>query len=399
MGTIFVNGSKCDLCGKCVEACPFNAISIAGNVVEISAACKLCGLCIKSCPQGALELVEEKRPLIKKDEWKGILVYVEHIEGQIHPVTRELIGKAQELAGKIGHPVFAVFIGHRIFDKAEELLAYGVDKVFVYDYEQLAYFKADNYANVFEDCIRRTKPSIVLVGATSIGRSLAPRLSTRFRTGLTADCTVLDVRDNTDLVQIRPAFGGNIMAQIITRNNRPQFATVRYKVMNPADCVSAPKGTIQKCLADKSLLDSRIKVLNVRKKEKEPDITDAEVLVAAGRGLKDKKDLALVEELAELLGGQMAVTRPLVEEGWAHYTRQIGLSGRTVKPKLIITCGISGAVQFAAGMKSSENIIAINKDRNAPIFKIAHYGIVGDLYEVVPTLIARIKEERGSYAV
>lgn len=393
MGTIFVNGSKCDLCGKCVEACPFNAISITGNMVEINAACKVCRLCIKRCPLGAIEFVADERPLVKKEEWKGILVYVEHIGGEIHPVTRELIGKARELAGKIGHPVFAVFIGYRIFGKAEELLAYGVDKVFVYDYEQLAYFKADNYANVFEDCIRRTKPSIVLVGATSIGRSLAPRLSTRFRTGLTADCTVLDVRNNTDLVQIRPAFGGNIMAQIITRNNRPQFATVRYKVMNPADCVSDPKGTIEKCLVDKSLLDSRIKVLNVRKKEKEPDITDAEVLVAAGRGIKDKKDLALVEELAELLGGQMAVTRPLVEEGWAHYTRQIGLSGRTVKPKLIITCGISGAVQFAAGMKSSENIIAINKDRNAPIFKIAHYGIVGDLYEVLPALIARIKEE------
>jgi len=393
MGTILVNSNKCDLCGQCTEACPFGAIEITKNGAEINAGCKMCRLCIKRCPQKAIAIVDEERSKVNKDEWKGVMVFVEHLEGEIHPVTLELIGKARELAGKINHPVFAVFMGNNISNKAEELLVYGVDRVYIYDYEQLNYYKVDLYADVFEDCIRKVKPSIVLVGATSIGRSLAPRLSTRFRTGLTADCTVLDIRQNTDLVQIRPAFGGNIMAQIVTQNSRPQFATVRYKVMNQAECIENSKGIVEKCYVDTGRLNSRIKVLDVRKKEKEPGITDAEVLVVAGRGVKEKKDMALIEELAGLLGGQMAVTRGLVEDGWAHYTRQIGLSGRTVKPRLIITCGVSGAVQFTAGMNGSENIIAINKDKYAPIFKIAHYGIVGDLYEMIPALIARIKRE------
>jgi len=395
MGMIHVNSSKCDLCGQCVKTCPFGAIEITENGAEINAACKMCRLCIKKCPQKAIAIVNEERARVNKEEWKGIMVFVEHLEGEIHPVTLELIGKARELAGKINHPVYAVFMGHDITARAGDLPAYGVDRVYLYDYEQLKHYKVDVYANAFEDCIRKVKPSVVLIGATSIGRSLAPRLSTRFRTGLTADCTMLDIRENTDLVQIRPAFGGNIMAQIITQNSRPQFATVRYKVMNQAECLENPKGTVERCYMDAGRLDSGIRVLNIKKKEKEPGIADAQVLVVAGRGIKEKKDMALIEELAELLGGQVAVTRGLVEDGWAHYTKQIGLSGRTVKPKLIITCGVSGAVQFTAGMNGSENIFAINRDKNAPIFKIAHYGMVGDLYEVIPELMARIKEERS----
>ena len=395
MGTIHVNSTKCDLCGQCVKICPFGAIEITKNGAEINAACKMCRLCIKKCPQKAIAIVDEERARVNKEEWKGIMVFVEHLEGEIHPVTLELIGKARELAGKINHPVYAVFMGHDISARAGDLPAYGVDRVYLYDYEQLKHYKVDVYANAFENCIRKVKPSVVLIGATSIGRSLAPRLSTRFRTGLTADCTMLDIRENTDLVQIRPAFGGNIMAQIITQNSRPQFATVRYKVMNQAECLENPKGTVEKCYMDAGRLDSRIRVLNIKKKEKEPGIADAQVLVVAGRGVKEKKDMALIEELAGLLGGQVAVTRGLVEDGWAHYTKQIGLSGRTVKPKLIITCGVSGAVQFTAGMNGSENIFAINRDKNAPIFKIAHYGMVGDLYEVIPELMARIKEGRS----
>jgi electron transfer flavoprotein alpha subunit len=395
MGTFLVNASKCNLCGKCKETCPFGGIEIIENRIEITSACKMCRLCIKKCPQKAITIIDEARAVIDKNEWQGVMVFVEHLEGEIHPVTLELIGKAKELASKINHPVFAVFIGNNISSKAESLLAYGIDRVFVYDYEQLDYFKVDIYANAFEDCIRKVKPCIVLIGATSIGRSLAPRLSTRFRTGLTADCTTLDVRENTDLVQIRPAFGGNIMAQIVTSSSRPQFATVRYKVMNQAVPVENLEGIIEKCRINADRLNSKIKVLDVRKKEKQPSITDAEVLVVAGRGVKEQKDMALVEELANLLGGLVAVTRGLVEDGRAHYTRQIGLSGRTVKPRLIITCGVSGAVQFTAGMNGSENIFAINTDKNAPIFNIAHYGMVGDLKEILPVLIGRIKEERN----
>ncbi|MGE4283476.1 MAG: FAD-binding protein [Clostridia bacterium] len=395
MGMISINNNKCDLCKICLEACPFSAIEIQNGKVEINAACKMCKVCIKKCPKGVIAFIDERRTLVNKDDWKGIMVYVEHMEGIIHPVTLELIGKAKELADKIGHPVYALFIGSNIKEQAQELLYYSVDKVFAYDYEELKHFKVDVYANAFQDCINKMKPSIVLVGGTSIGRSLAPRVSTRFRTGLTADCTMLDIRSNTDLVQIRPAFGGNIMAQIVTPNSRPQFATVRYKVMNHAQRNKEASGVIELCMLSQEQLKSNIQVRKVVHKEKELNISDAEVLVVAGRGVKEQKDLAMMEELAALLGGQLAVTRPLVEVGWASYTKQIGLSGRTVKPKLIITCGVSGAIQFAACMNTSECIVAINKDKNASIFKIAHYGIVGDIYEIVPALIERIKEEEA----
>lgn len=395
MATLAINERKCNLCGNCVKACPFGALEIIGQKVEVNSSCKMCRICIKNCTNNAITLIDEARPLIDKDEWKGILVFVEHIDGIVHPVTLELIGKARELAAKIQHPVYCLFMGSGILIEAEKLLNFGVDKIFSYDDERLRYYRSDVYTNVFEDCINKIKPSIVLVGATSIGRSLAPRVSARFRTGLTADCTGLDIRNNTDLVQTRPAFGGNIMAQIITPNSRPQFATVRYKVMEKATCSGKPVGTIVQMRINKNVLKSNINVLSVTPKEKMPSISDAEILVAGGRGLKDQKDLALLEELAMHLGGQIAVSRPLVEAGWASYTKQIGLSGRTVKPRLIITCGISGAVQFTASMNMSEYIFAINKDKNAPIFKVAHYGIVGDLYEVIPRLVEKLKREEN----
>ena len=394
MAVLTINNKRCNLCGKCVMVCPFNAISQQDDKIEISAGCKMCKLCLKNCPVKAIGLIDEKRVMVNKEEWRGILVFVEHLEGNIHPVTLELIGKARELADPIKHPVYCLFMGDGIDQKAENLLRYPVDKVFIYEDKELKYFRVDNYTNIFEDCLRKVKPSIVLVGATSVGRSLAPRVAARFRTGLTADCTALEIRENTDLVQIRPAFGGNIMAQIITPYARPQFATVRYKVMTPVPRVTRPWGTIERCSVLPEKLRSQITVRQVVMKEELPGISEAEVLVAAGRGVREQKDLAALEELATMLGGQLAVTRPLVEMGWAHYTRQIGLSGRTVKPKLIITCGISGAVQFSAGMNASECILAINKDRNAPIFNLAHYGVVGDLYEVIPLLMEKIKKVR-----
>lgn len=393
MAVLAVNQKKCDLCGHCLKTCPFQAIIIENGKITINAACRFCQICLKNCPQKAIMMIDDARMQVNKDDWKGILVFVEHLEGKIHPVTLELIGKAKELAENIAHPVYAVLMGNGIWDLSAELLNYGVDRVLVYDAPELRYYRVDNYANVFEDCIRNLKPSVVLIGATSMGRSLAPRMATRFRTGLTADCTKLEMKPDTDLVQIRPAFGGNIMARIVTTHTRPQFATVRYKVMERARCVENPRGRVELRSMDPLKLQSKIRVLKVMPKEKQPNISDAEVLVVGGRGLKDQKDLTMLEELALLLKGQLAVTRPLVEAGWAPYTRQIGLSGRTVKPKLIITCGVSGAVQFTACMNTAAYIVAINKDSNANIFKIAHYGVVGDLYEVVPALIQIIQEE------
>jgi len=376
-----------------VKICPFGALEDKGGRLEINAGCKMCKLCVRKGPAGVMEFVEEKAEGIDKSLWNGIAVYVDHVEGEIHPVTYELIGKARELAAKINHPVYAVFIGYDIKDKALALLHYGVDEVFVYDYEELKDFRIEPYTAAAEDFINKVKPSVLLVGATTVGRSLAPRIAARFKTGLTADCTILDMKENTDLVQIRPAFGGNIMAQILNPNHRPQLATVRYKVMNAPERSEELSGKITLSEIDRSKLKSNINVLMVTKKVLEPSISDAEIIIAAGRGVKSAKDLSMIKELADLLGAQMAATRPLIEAGWADSRKQIGLSGRTVKPKLIITCGISGSVQFAAGMNNSDCIIAINNDPKAQIFNVAHYGIVGDIYEVVPRLINDIKDK------
>lgn len=395
MANLVVNAERCNQCGICVAACPFGALTVEAGRVFPNAGCKLCKICIKQCPAGALTLTEAVAG-VDQSLWRGILVYVEQLDGVIHPVTLELLGKARELAAQIHHPVYALGIGDGIGRQAEGLLKYGVDRVLVYDHPELRFFKADLYANIFEDCLNDLKPSVVLVGATAVGRSLAPRVAARFRTGLTADCTRLEIKPNSDLVQIRPAFGGNIMAQIVTTRTRPQFATVRYKVMDQAAVIAAPRGEVVRREVRPELMQSRLKVIKVVPKEKQLNISDAEVLVVAGRGLKAPGDLALLEELAGLLGGQLACTRPLVEAGWLAHPRQIGLSGRAVKPKLIITCGVSGAVQFTASMNAAERIIAINQDRAAPIFKVAHYGIVGDLYQIVPQLIAKLKREAKS---
>lgn len=396
MGRLLVNQEKLtpSIIEELMNVCPFSAMEEKEGKIEINAACKMCKLCVKKGPAGVMEFVEDEQVSIDKSLWKGIAVYVDHVEGDIHPVTYELIGKGRELAEKINHPVYAVFVGHDIKKKAKELLHYGVDEVFVYDYEELKDFRIEPYTAAMEDFINKVKPSTLLVGATTVGRSLAPRVAARFKTGLTADCTVLDVKENTDLVQIRPAFGGNIMAQILNPNNRPQLATVRYKVMNSPERAEEASGEITVCEIDNARLHSDINVLKVTKKEAEVSISDAEVIVVAGRGIKSEKDLGMIKELASLLGGQVAVTRPMIEAGWGDAKHQIGLSGRTVKPKLIITCGVSGSVQFVAGMKGSESIIAINKDPKASIFNVAHYGIVGDIYEVVPKLISNIKEGR-----
>ena len=394
MGKLIVNQDKIPSIDELIKICPFGALENNGGKVEINAGCKMCKLCVKKGPVGAVEFIEEEIIEIDKSLWNGIAVYVDHVEGEIHPVTLELIGKAKELASKINHPVYCIFMGENIKDKGEELLHYGVDEVFIYDDAELKDFRIEPYTAVFEDFINKVKPTAILVGATTIGRSLAPRVAARFRTGLTADCTILDIKENTDLVQIRPAFGGNIMAQIVTPNNRPQLATVRYKVMSAPKRSAEASGKTSICEISKDKLGSSINVLNVIPKEKEIGISDAEVIVAVGRALKSEKDLSMIKELAELLNGEVAVTRPLIESGWVDAKRQVGLSGRTVRPKLIITCGISGAVQFSAGMNNSDYIFAINIDEKAPIFKVAHYGVVGDIYEIIPQLIEQIKLSR-----
>ena len=393
MAQIAVLERKCTGCGLCWQNCPFGAIDMKNGKPELNAACKVCGICVKNCPEKAILKLETKVESVDKSQWSDILVFAEVSGGRLHPVSLELIGKAEELAKPVGFKVNAILIGSGVSAYAEELRHYGVSEVAVYDDPALSYFRADAYAACAEDYIKLRKPSVVLVGATSLGRSLAPRLSTRFHTGLTADCTRLELRENTDLVQIRPAFGGNIMAQIITTNTRPQFATVRYKVMEQPARQTEVGGEILPRKLPRGVGESKVTHVSTVPVPAGKSISDAEILVVGGRGLQKEADLGMVKELAALLGGDWAVSRPLVEKGWATNDRQIGLSGRTVRPKLIITCGVSGAIQFAACMKASDHIVAINTDPEAPIFDVAHIAMVGDLYEILPGMIEKLKEE------
>jgi len=377
-----------------VKLCPFGAIFEKGDTLDISSACKMCKLCVKKSA-GVITYEEDEISEIDKSAWRGICVFADCRGNKIHRVAYELCGKARELSRVTGHPVYALLIGHGVTSCAEKLIGYGVDRVYVYDDEAFANFRIEPYTAAFCDFIDRVKPSSVLVGATDLGRQLAPRVAARCRSGLTADCTVLEMKENTDLVQIRPAFGGNIMAQIISPNTRPQFCTARYKVFSEPKFDSCLTGEVVLMETSDAMRKSAVEVEAVREKPTDVDIAEADVIVAVGRGAASEEMRGYAEELASLLGGVVACTRPLAESNIFDAKHQIGLSGRTVKPKFIICLGISGAVQFAAGMKSSACIVAVNTDKNAPIFDVAHYCVVGDVCEVLPKLISKIKEARA----
>ncbi len=393
MPTINFDSNLCNLCGICIEKCPFDALSIVKGGIELNEKCRMCGVCVKLCPKDALTFFQKPTTDIDvKQDWNGILVFAEQELGEIHPITYELIGEAQKLADKVNYEVATVLVGGKgTAENAEKLLEYGVNDVFYYEHDGFTGFKADCYADAVADCISEYRPSTVLIGGTSVGRSFAPRLSTRFRTGLTADCTKLEMRENTDLVQIRPAFGGNIMAQILITNSRPQFATIRYKIMDKAHKADDIIGKVTAMPVSDAMVKSGIEVIDIKKLPTEKSIEEEDILVVAGRGMKNAEGVELVKKLADCLGAQVCFTRPLAESGLGDNSKQIGLSGRTVRPKLIITCGVSGAIQFMAGMNSSEMIIAINSDPNAQIFNIANYCIVDDAFEIIPKMIENIQ--------
>ena len=385
---------KCSLCGKCIEKCPFNALTMGDSGIVVNDSCRACGLCVRFCPENAIRF-EQKADAFDKSTWKDFLIFVEQERGDIHPVAYELIGEARKMAAKVDYKVNCVIVGgKKTKENASKLLEYGVDKVYVYEHENFEGFRADCYADAVADCIAAVRPSSVLIGATSLGRSLAPRLSTRFHTGLTADCTTLDIKPNTDMVQIRPAFGGNIMAQILIAHSRPQFATVRYRVMDRAAKVEHPTGEVIVCPVSDAMAHSSIKILSSQVISKQKSLEEEDILVAVGRGVRTEKDVEMCRELAEALGGQLAFTRPMVENGFGDVAHQIGLSGRTVRPKLLITCGVSGAIQFTSCMTGSECVVAINNDPEAQIFGVAHYCIVDDLYRVVPRLTELVRNRK-----
>lgn len=383
------DSDKCTLCRECINKCPFNALSMEASGIEVGETCKMCGVCVKTCKTGAIRF-EQKAGSADKSAWRDILVYGEVENGKIHPVVIELIGEAKKLAAKVNYKVKVVMVGCKIDRLAEKLLEYGVDKVYVYDHPGFEGFKVDCYTDAVSDCIAAIQPSVVLTGATPLGRSLAPRLATRFHTGLTADCTMLDIKDNTDLIQTRPAFGGNIMARILIADARPQFATVRYKVMEKAVKVENPTGAVEICKVTDDMARSRIEVIEQTVIDHVKTIEEEEILLVAGRGVTKEADVEKLEQIAKLLGGQLCFTRPMVENGYGDTLHQIGLSGRTVKPKLIMTFGVSGAIQFTAGMNGAETIVAVNNDPNALIFNVADYCLVEDLTAVIPRLIERL---------
>jgi len=323
---------------------------------------------------------------------KGILIYAEVESGRIHPVAFELLGKAREIGERIGGQVWSIILGHEIKDLASELIQYGADKVFVYDHPTLREFDVIRYKEILVDFVKKFNPEIFLIGATPLGRSLAPRVAASLRTGLTADCIDLRIDENGDLIQIRPAFTGNILAHIKTKS-RPIMATVRYRVMEIPEKDPSRNGEIIE-MEVPEIGETGLKMLG-KVEERRVNLAEADIIVAGGRGLKSKDDLKMLEELASLLGGVVGVSRPLVDEGWISKDHQVGFSGNTVKPKLYIACGISGSPQHLAGMRDSEIIVAINVDPSAPIFRYADYGVVGDLYEVLPRLMKILKKCQG----
>ncbi len=396
--SVTVISDKCTGCETCVSTCPFGAIEMRDGKAFITEACTVCGACVDACEFKAIEKTEEEGAAAAKDlsAYKGVWVFAEQHKGGISSVSFELLGEGRKLADKRKAKLSAVFIGHGIKDKAKELVAHGADVVYVADDPALKDFNDDSYSAVLTTLATLHKPEIILAGATAIGRSFFPKVAAKLYTGLTADCTALDIDPATgNLHQTRPAFGGNIMATIVTPHHRPQMATVRHKVMKKAGRDASRKGDIVE-VKFTTAGNVRTKVIKTVEEVSETvNISEADIIVAGGRGMGSAKNFHLLEELAKTLGGAVGATRGAVDEGWIPYSHQVGQTGKTVCPKLYIAAGISGAIQHLAGMQSSDVIIAINKDPNAPIFSVATYGIVGDVMEVLPLMIRKFKEIRG----
>lgn len=394
---LIINKELCIGCGICADQCPFAAIEIQNGVAVVGEACTLCGSCVESCDVGALSMeVAEKTVKADLAAWSGVWVFCEYRLGELAPVALELLGAGRRLADLRGVTLGAVLFGHDTGDTAKNLIAHGADRIYRIDHEQLAAYAEDTYATLLTALINEYRPEIVLAGATAIGRSFIPGVATSVNAGLTADCTSLDIREEDGaLMQTRPAFGGNIMATIVCPSSRPQMATVRPKVMRALEYDDTRTGEIIDVAPTAAQLQSRVRVLeSVVAPGAKVNIQEADILISGGRGLDNPKGFELLQQLADALGAKVSASRAAVDAGWIPYPHQVGQTGKTVAPKLYIACGISGAVQHVAGMQSSETIVAINRDAHASIFDVADFGIVGDLYEIVPKLIKRIEEYR-----
>ncbi|MFH0924689.1 MAG: FAD-binding protein [bacterium] len=398
--SIKIIAEKCVGCKKCLSFCLYNAIEIKDKVAVINDNCALCNACIDSCKSGAIFKEDDKFSSVEDGKISNqtslgdVWIFAEQFNGKINSVSYELLGEGRKLSRQLNTHLCAVLLGYNIDDQATELIGYGADKVYLIDDERLKQFHDDPYAEALTYLIKKYTPEIVLAGATSIGRSFIPKVATKIKTGLCADCTSLEIDNEKKLLlQTRPAFGGNIMATIICPNHRPQMATVRPKVMKKMNYDSNRQGEVIKESISNVDLSCRTNFVEfVEEVCKTVNIAEADIIVSGGRGLCEPKNFSLVEDLALTLGGAVGASRAAVDSGWIQYSHQVGQTGKTVCPKLYIACGISGAVQHLVGMQSSEVIIAINKDPDAPIFSVATYGIVGDVFTVVPALTRRFKE-------
>ena len=398
MGLLEIDRELCIGCEACVEACAFGALRMDDEGIAVgNDNCTACGACIDECPVEALSLPAAAPLAVVTEDlgsYQGVWFWVEQFEGRAGSISWEMAGKGRDLADQLGTTLTACVLGHDVEEIAREAIAFGADRVFLVDDPTLARYRTDPYAAVLVDLVKRYKPEILIMGASSRGRDLAGSAATQLVTGLTADCTSLDIDPETRLLrQTRPAFGGNIMATILCPEHRPQMATVRHRVFEVPAKDESREGQIVRESAILAEDDIVSKVVDFLVSEGDVNLADARIIVSGGRGVKGPEGFKPIEELAEVLGGAVGASRAAVDAGWIPYMHQVGQTGRTVRPDLYIACGISGAIQHLAGMRTAKVIVAINRDPEAPIFDVAHYGIVGDMFEVVPALTEAFRKK------
>jgi electron transfer flavoprotein alpha subunit len=393
---ILIDSAKCRGCKKCITACPFDALYMEGKLAVLKAEeCRACNACVKACPFFAISTAPEtQEKAANLGDFKGVWVFAEQHHGHVQEVAYELLSTGRRLAKDRGCELAAVVLGHGVADSAAHLIAAGADKVYLVDQPELAEYEANVYTDALNQLIATHKPEVVLAGATAVGRAFFAKVAVRSRTGLTADCTALSIdKESALLRQTRPAFGGNIMATIVTPNHRPQMATVRPKVFKMA--TPDPKRKGETLLEALTLVAASTTIVKSERNTSSVNIAEAEIIVAGGRGLKKAENLEQLQTLADLLGGVVGVSRACVDAGWISAAHQVGQTGRVVCPKIYLAFGISGAIQHLEGMRASDTIIAVNNDPNAPIFGVADLGIVGDLFEILPMLIEAIERKKA----
>lgn len=393
-----IDKQKCTGCKICQKTCPFAAITIIDNKATVNENCTLCGACVNSCPTGAISIERRQIPKEELAHYSGVFIWGECEEkgNRLVPkkVVKELLTEGGKLAHKVDQELTVVVLSDGAESSAEELIGFGADRVIRCSHKLLGRYTTDCFSNVLCSVISKERPSIFLFGATPRGRELAPRVAARLRLGLTADCTALDIDKDGQLVQTRPAFGGNIMASIIAPYTRPQMATVRPNVF-PIEAFNSKRiGKIEDFTVTLSQTSIRTKIINTEQltAQEEVGIEEAGIIISAGRGIEKKENLKLIKELADQIGGVVAGSRAIVDLDWIPQTKQVGQSGHTVGPQLYIAVGISGAVQHIVGMSSAKTIIAINKDPDAPILKLADLAIVGDAMKILPLLVKKLKK-------